>query len=78
MKLTLNTKNVYKADGYVVKVTSLLYIARKTTEMALGDPIEEDNATFKFHVTGNCYNASKPFYDRSVSIRSHSTLVLGF
>lgn len=50
MKLTLNTKNVYKADGYVVKVTSLLYIARKTTEMALGDPIEEDNVTFKFHV----------------------------
>ncbi|XP_029693620.1 clusterin-associated protein 1 homolog [Takifugu rubripes] len=52
--IELNTKNVYKADGCAVKemlkVTSLLYSAMKTTEMALGDRIEEDNVTFKFHV----------------------------
>ncbi|TWW66234.1 Clusterin-associated protein 1 -like protein [Takifugu flavidus] len=52
--IELNTKNVYKADGYAVKemlkVTSLLYSAMKTTETVLGDRIEEDNVTFKFHV----------------------------
>lgn len=50
----LNTKNVYKADGYAVKemlkVTSLLYSAMKATETALGDRIEEDNMKFKFNV----------------------------
>lgn len=45
---------MYKADGYTVKemlkVTSLLYSAMKTTETALGDRREEDNVTFKPHV----------------------------
>lgn len=47
----LNTKNVYKADGYAVKemlkVTSLLYSAMKTTETALGDRNKEDNVRSK-------------------------------
>lgn len=42
----LNTKNVYKADGYAVKemlkVTALLFGAMKTTETALGDRSDED------------------------------------
>uniref|UniRef100_H3D7N4 Clusterin associated protein 1 n=1 Tax=Tetraodon nigroviridis TaxID=99883 RepID=H3D7N4_TETNG len=50
----LNTKNVYKADGYAVKemlkVTSPLHSAMRTTETALGDQIEEDNARSKISV----------------------------
>lgn len=50
----LNTKNVYKADGYAVKemlkVTSLLYSAMKTTETALGDRIKGDGVKTKFSV----------------------------
>uniref|UniRef100_A0A674MJV6 Clusterin associated protein 1 n=1 Tax=Takifugu rubripes TaxID=31033 RepID=A0A674MJV6_TAKRU len=53
--IELNTKNVYKADGYAVKemlkVTSLLFSAMKTTEAALGDRNEEDNVKFKFNIT---------------------------
>lgn len=53
--IDLNTKNVYKADGYAVKemlkVTSLLFSAMKTTEAALGDRNEEDNVKFKFNIT---------------------------
>lgn len=52
--IELNTKNVYKADGYAVKemlkVTSLLFSAMKTTETALGDQSEEDNVKFKFNI----------------------------
>lgn len=50
----LNTKNVYKADGYAVKemlkITSLLYSAMKTTKTALGDRIKEDNVKSKFNI----------------------------
>lgn len=50
----LNTKNVYKADGYAVKemlkVTSLLFGAMKTTEAALGVRNEEDNVKVKFNI----------------------------
>lgn len=52
--IELNTKNVYKADGYAVKemlkVTSLLYSAMKTTETALGDRIKEDNVKSKLNI----------------------------
>lgn len=52
--MELNTKNVYKADGYAVKemlkVTSPLHSAMRTTETALGDQIEEDNARSKISV----------------------------
>lgn len=52
--IELNAKNVYKADGYAVKemlkVTSVLHSAMKTTETALGDQIEEDNVKFTFNV----------------------------
>lgn len=52
--IELNTKNVYKADGYAVKemlkVTSLLHSAMKTTKTALGDGIKEDNVKSKFNV----------------------------
>lgn len=51
----LNTKNVYKADGYAVKemlkVTTLLFSAMKTTETALGNQSEEDNGKFKFSIS---------------------------
>lgn len=51
----LNTKNVYKADGYAVKemlkVTTLLFSAMKTTETALGNRSEEDNGKFKFSIS---------------------------
>lgn len=50
----LNTKNVYKADGYAVKemlkVTTLLFSAMKTTEKALGDPGECNNRTFRVSI----------------------------
>ncbi|KAM3876054.1 clusterin-associated protein 1 homolog [Diretmus argenteus] len=50
--IKLNTKHLYQADGYAVKemlkITSVLYSAMKTKEMALGDRVEEDNSKFKF------------------------------
>uniref|UniRef100_UPI0037E896C9 clusterin-associated protein 1 homolog n=1 Tax=Semicossyphus pulcher TaxID=241346 RepID=UPI0037E896C9 len=50
--IKLNTKRLYQADGYAVKemlkITSVLYSAMKTKQMALGDQIEEDNSKFKF------------------------------
>ncbi|XP_044056539.1 clusterin-associated protein 1 homolog isoform X4 [Siniperca chuatsi] len=50
--IKLNTKRLYQADGYAVKemlkITSVLYSAMKTKQMALGDRIEEDNSKFKF------------------------------
>lgn len=48
----MNTKRLYQADGYAVKemlkITSVLYNAMKTKQMALGDQVEEDNSKFKF------------------------------
>ncbi|XP_040895858.1 clusterin-associated protein 1 homolog [Toxotes jaculatrix] len=50
--IKLNTKHLYQADGYAVKemlkITSVLYSAMKTKQMALGDQVEEDNNKFKF------------------------------
>ncbi|XP_068445860.1 clusterin-associated protein 1 homolog [Clinocottus analis] len=50
--IKLNTKRLYQADGYAVKemlkITSVLYGAMKTKQMALGDRTEEDNSKFKF------------------------------
>ncbi|XP_035508523.1 clusterin-associated protein 1 homolog [Morone saxatilis] len=50
--IKLNTKRLYQADGYAVKemlkITSVLYSAMKTKQMALGEHIEEDNNKFKF------------------------------
>ncbi|KAM4624440.1 clusterin-associated protein 1 homolog isoform 1-T2 [Polymixia lowei] len=50
--IKLNTKRLYQADGYAVKemlkITSVLYSAMKTKEMAAGDRAEEDNNKFKF------------------------------
>uniref|UniRef100_A0A8C4IP00 Clusterin-associated protein 1 n=1 Tax=Dicentrarchus labrax TaxID=13489 RepID=A0A8C4IP00_DICLA len=50
--IKLNTKRLYQADGYAVKemlkITSVLYSAMKTKQMALGENIEEDNNKFKF------------------------------
>lgn len=58
--IELNTKNVYKADGYAVKemlkVTSLLFSAMKTTETALGDQSEEDIVKFKFNIISQVRN----------------------
>uniref|UniRef100_A0A3B3CJT4 Clusterin associated protein 1 n=1 Tax=Oryzias melastigma TaxID=30732 RepID=A0A3B3CJT4_ORYME len=45
--IKLNTKRLYQADGYAVKemlkISSVLYSAMKTKEMALDDRGEEDN-----------------------------------
>lgn len=50
--IKLNTKHLYQADGYAVKemlkITSVLYNAMKTKQMALGDAVEEDSNKFKF------------------------------
>ncbi|XP_047443360.1 clusterin-associated protein 1 homolog isoform X2 [Mugil cephalus] len=50
--IKLNTKRLYQADGYAVKemlkITSVLYNAMKTKQMALGEKVEEDNNKFKF------------------------------
>ncbi|XP_006792069.1 clusterin-associated protein 1 homolog [Neolamprologus brichardi] len=50
--IKLNTKRLYQADGYAVKemlkITSVLYSAMKTKQMALGDKVEQDNSKFKF------------------------------
>ncbi|XP_064779911.1 clusterin-associated protein 1 homolog [Oncorhynchus masou masou] len=50
--IKVNTKRLYQADGYAVKemlkITSVLYSAMKTKEMASGDRLEEDNSKFKF------------------------------
>lgn len=50
--IKVNTKRLYQADGYAVKemlkITSLLYNAMKTKQMALEDRVEEDNNKFKF------------------------------
>lgn len=50
--IKLNTKRLYQADGYAVKemlkITSVLYSAMKTKQMALADTAEEDNSKFKF------------------------------
>ncbi|KAM3620117.1 uncharacterized protein V6R79_018481 [Siganus canaliculatus] len=50
--IKLNTKRLYQADGYAVqemlKITSELYSAMKTKQMALRDQKEEDNGKFKF------------------------------
>ncbi|XP_023282245.1 clusterin-associated protein 1 isoform X1 [Seriola lalandi dorsalis] len=53
--IKLNTKRLYQADGYAVKemlkITSVLYSAMKTKQMALGDQVEEDNSKFKFDLS---------------------------
>ncbi|XP_030583389.1 clusterin-associated protein 1 homolog isoform X2 [Archocentrus centrarchus] len=53
--IKLNTKRLYQADGYAVKemlkITSVLYSAMKTKQMALGDRVEEDNSKFKFDLS---------------------------
>ncbi|KAM7387993.1 hypothetical protein PAMP_024197 [Pampus punctatissimus] len=50
--IKVNTKRLYQADGYAVKemlkITSVLYNAMKTKQMALDDRVEEDNNKFKF------------------------------
>uniref|UniRef100_A0A3P9NRG0 Clusterin associated protein 1 n=1 Tax=Poecilia reticulata TaxID=8081 RepID=A0A3P9NRG0_POERE len=50
--IKLNTKHLYQADGYAVKemlkITSVLYNAMKTKQMALEDAVEEDGNKFKF------------------------------
>ncbi|XP_042271748.1 clusterin-associated protein 1 homolog isoform X2 [Thunnus albacares] len=50
--IKVNTKRLYQADGYAVKemlkITSVLYNAMKTKQMALEDRVEEDNNKFKF------------------------------
>ncbi|KAK1897654.1 Clusterin-associated protein 1 like [Dissostichus eleginoides] len=50
--IKLNTKRLYQADGYAVKemlkITSVLYSAMKTKQMALGEQTEEENSKFKF------------------------------
>ncbi|XP_018590393.1 clusterin-associated protein 1 homolog isoform X1 [Scleropages formosus] len=50
--IKLNTKRLYQADGYAVKemlkITSVLYGAMKTKELASGDKLEEDSSKFKF------------------------------
>uniref|UniRef100_A0A096M4D8 Clusterin associated protein 1 n=1 Tax=Poecilia formosa TaxID=48698 RepID=A0A096M4D8_POEFO len=50
--IKLNTKHLYQADGYAVKemlkITSVLYNAMKTKQMALEDAVEEDSNKFKF------------------------------
>ncbi|KAM4738743.1 clusterin-associated protein 1 homolog isoform 2-T2 [Anableps anableps] len=50
--IKLNTKHLYQADGYAVKemlkITSVLYNAMKTKQMAMEDVVEEDNNKFKF------------------------------
>ncbi|MEQ2204471.1 hypothetical protein XENOCAPTIV_013620, partial [Xenoophorus captivus] len=44
--IKLNTKHLYQADGYAVKemlkITSVLYNAMKTKQMAMEDVVEED------------------------------------
>lgn len=53
--IKLNTKRLYQADGYAVKemlkITSVLYSAMKTKQMALGDRVEEENSKFKFDLS---------------------------
>ncbi|XP_041863287.1 clusterin-associated protein 1 homolog [Melanotaenia boesemani] len=50
--IKLNTKRLYQADGYAVKemlkITSVLYNAMKTKQMALEEKLEEDTNKFKF------------------------------
>ncbi|XP_021164211.2 clusterin-associated protein 1 homolog isoform X2 [Fundulus heteroclitus] len=50
--IKLNTKHLYLADGYAVKemlkITSVLYNAMKTKQMATEDVPEEENNKFKF------------------------------
>lgn len=65
----LNTKNVYKADGYAVKemlkVTSLLYSAMKTTKTALGDRVKEDNVKSKFNIAPQVTHPPWPLTSQS-------------
>lgn len=53
--IKLNTKHLYQADGYAVKemlkITSVLYSAMKTKQMALEDPVEADNSKFKYDLS---------------------------
>lgn len=50
--IKLNTKRLYQADGHAVKemlkITSVLYSAMKTKQMALEDNVEEDKSKFRF------------------------------
>ncbi|XP_051910375.1 clusterin-associated protein 1-like isoform X2 [Hippocampus zosterae] len=52
--IKMNTKRLYQADGYAVKemlkITSVLYNAMKTKQMALEDRGEEENNKFKFEL----------------------------
>ncbi|XP_019731596.1 clusterin-associated protein 1 homolog isoform X1 [Hippocampus comes] len=52
--IKMNTKRLYQADGYAVKemlkITSVLYNAMKTKQMALEDRMEEENSKFKFEL----------------------------
>lgn len=58
--IEMNTKHLYQADGYavkeVLKITSLLYKAMKTTLTALGDRIEEDKTKFKSDLNSQVRN----------------------
>uniref|UniRef100_A0A1A7XW93 Clusterin associated protein 1 n=2 Tax=Iconisemion striatum TaxID=60296 RepID=A0A1A7XW93_9TELE len=53
--IKLNPKRLYQADGYAVKemlkITSMLYNAMKTKEMAQEDVMEEENNKFKFDLS---------------------------
>ncbi|XP_061121416.1 clusterin-associated protein 1 homolog [Syngnathus typhle] len=52
--IKMNTKRLYQADGYAVKemlkITSVLYNAMKTKQMAQEDRVEEENTKFKFEL----------------------------
>ncbi|XP_077365823.1 clusterin-associated protein 1-like [Festucalex cinctus] len=52
--IKMNTKRLYQADGYSVKemlkITSVLYNAMKTKQMAPEDRVEEEHSKFKFEL----------------------------
>lgn len=53
--IKLNTKRLYQADGYAVKellkITSVLYNAMKTKQLAPEEPPHDHNAKFKFDLS---------------------------
>ncbi|XP_038147704.1 clusterin-associated protein 1 homolog isoform X2 [Cyprinodon tularosa] len=53
--IKLNTKHLYQAEGYAVKemlkITSVLYNAMKTKQMATEDVVKEDKNNFKFDLS---------------------------
>ncbi|XP_059197901.1 clusterin-associated protein 1 homolog [Centropristis striata] len=95
--IKLNTKRLYQADGYAVKemlkITSVLYSAMKTKQMALGDRLEEDNNKFKFdlgsrisdlkaarHLASEVTSKGASLYDllgKEVDLREMRTAAIG-